>query len=138
MAKARSARVVLIIAFVAMTAFGCASSGVTPMAAQNVPSLAGTWNGWVSLPTGGSTPGTFELSPGGEYVTRAGAFSARGTAQIKDGVVVLVSSGGSGRLGVTERTSTASLGQRADGMLVLKGTGRSDAGPFDFEFTRPK
>lgn len=129
------AGVTLAIVLVALAAFGCASSGATPVAARDVSSLAGKWTGWVRLPTGGSVPGTFELSPSGEYITRAGAFTTSGKAQVKDGAVVMVSTGGTGPLGINERTSTASLAERS-GTLVLSGTGRADVGPFDFEFTR--
>jgi hypothetical protein len=140
MAKMKgSACVTLVVALFTLTALGCASTGAKPVAVKDISSLAGKWSGWVRLPTGGSVPGTFELAPSGEYVTRAGAFSSQGRAQVKEGAMVLVATGGSGPLGTTERTSTASLVERSDGMLVLKGTGRDDrGGPFDFEFTRQK
>ena len=127
----------LAIVLITLAAFGCASSGATPVAAKDVSSLAGKWTGWVRLPSGGSIPGTLDVSPTGEYVTRAGSFTTSGKAQVKDGALVMVSTGGSGPLGINERTSTASLGERS-GMLVLSGTGRADVGPFDFEFTRQK
>jgi hypothetical protein len=59
-------------------------------------------------------------------------------ATLKDGNVVMVAPGGTGRLAITERTSIASLGELPDGVLVLKGNGRDEIGPFDFEFTRQK
>ena len=34
------------------------------------------------------------------------------------------------------RTSTASITERAGGVLVVTGYGRDDIGPFDFEFTK--
>jgi hypothetical protein len=135
-ARGRACVSLAIILFT-LNALGCATSGATPVAAKDISSLAGKWTGWVRLPTGGSVPGTFELSPSGEYVTRAGAFTTSGKAQVKDGAMVMVSTGGTGPLGINERTSTASLAERS-GMLVLSGTGRADVGPFDFEFTRQK
>ena len=139
MVKTRHGAWALMTAFLTLIALGCASSGAKPVAVQNVSSLAGKWTGWVRLPTGGSVPGTLEVSPSGEYVTRAGAFTSQGMAQVKDGSLTMVSTGGTGRLGVSERTSSASLSERPDGMLVLRGTGRDDTGgPFDFEFTRQK
>jgi hypothetical protein len=132
-----SACVAVAIAVCLLTALGCASTGATPVAAKDVSSLAGTWQGWIRLTRGGSIPATFELTPIGDYVTRTGAFNTQGKAQIKDGAVVLVGTGGTGRLGVSDRTSTASLAER-DGTLILRGTGRDDIGPFDFEFTKQK
>jgi hypothetical protein len=128
----------LMIALVTVAAAGCATAPTKAVAVKDLSSLAGTWNGWVKGPAGGSVPATFELAPSGEYVTRAGAFSSQGKAQVKEGAVVLMSTGGSGSLGTTDRTSMASVGQRSDGVLVMKGSGRGDSGPFDFEFTRSK
>jgi hypothetical protein len=130
--------VALAIALFTLTALGCAGTAAKPVAVKDLSPLAGKWNGWVRQTTGGAVPATFELAPSGQYVTRAGAFSSQGTAQVKDGSIVLMSTGGSGRLGITERTSTASLAERPDGILVLKGAGRDEIGPFDFEFTRQK
>jgi hypothetical protein len=134
--------VALAIALVVATTLGCASAtggSASPVAARDVASLAGKWNGWVRLPTGGSVPGTLEMSPGGDYVVRAGAFSTQGQAQVKDGGVSMVSTGGTGRLAATDRTSAATLAERSDGTRVLRGSGRDEVnGPFDFEFTKPK
>ena len=88
-------------------------------------------------PSGGAIPGTFDLAPNGTYVMSAGAFSSRGTAQVKDGTVVLVATGGTGALAAGTRSSTATLGERA-GTWVLTGSGRGEMGPFDFEVTRQK
>jgi hypothetical protein len=100
-------------------------------------SLAGVWNGWVRLPTGQQVPATFDLKPAGDYVVQGGAFITRGKAQLKDGGLLLVSSDATGVLAIGERTSTAQLGERA-GNWVLTGAGRGDAGPFNFEVSRPK
>ena len=112
-----------------------ASTGSTPVAAKDVPSLAGKWDGWVRTTGGGSIPATLELSPGGDYMTRTGAHETQGKAQIKDGSLVLVGTPGSGRLGISSRESTASISERG-GVMIMRGTGRDDIGPFDFEFTR--
>jgi hypothetical protein len=136
----KSACLVLAIALLTVTALGCATTGGggTPVAAKDVGSLAGKWTGWVRLPTGGSLPGTLEMSPGGAYTVSAGAFNSKGQAQVKDGAVMLVSTGASGPLAASDRTSTASLAERS-GMQVLRGSGRDAThGPFDFEFTRQK
>ena len=139
MVTKRSPWVFVMIAAFSMIAFGCASSGAAkPIAASDLSSLSGKWIGWVNLPTGGSVPGTWELSPSGDYTTRAGAFSATGKAQVKGGALELTSTGGSGPLGAGQRSATAMLSEREDGMLVLRGHGHSNAGPFDFEVTRQK
>ena len=140
MLNTRSGRwVCLSIALFTLTAFGCASSGTPrPVTAKDLPSLAGRWTGWITAPGGTSAPGTWDLAPNGEYVAQAGAFIARGTAQVQDGAVKLIATSGTGGLGINERTSTATLSERADGTLVLRGNGRSDRGPFDFEMTRAK
>jgi hypothetical protein len=135
----RTSWVFVVITAFTMAAVGCASSGTSkPVAASDLPALTGTWTGWISLPTGGSVPGTWELSPGGDYVTRAGAFTAQGKVQVKEGALVLTSTSGTGSLGTNQRSATAVLSERADGMLVLRGHGHSDAGPFDFEVVRQK
>ena len=135
----RRACVMLTIALFAVTVIGCASTGTTtPVAVKDVSSLAGKWTGWIRSTGGGSTPATIELTPGGDYVTRTEAFNTQGKATIKDGALVLVGTGGSGRLGVSGRTSTASITEGAGGNLVMRGSGRDDIGPFDFEFTKQK
>ena len=134
-----SAYVMLTIALFAMTVIGCASAGTTtPVAVQDLSSLAGKWTGWIRGTGGGASSATFELTPGGDYVTRTEGFSTQGKAQVKDGAVILMGTGGTGRLGVSGRTSTASIAERPGGVLVMTGTGRDDIGPFNFEFTKQK
>ena len=133
-----SACVALAIALVVMTALGCASGGgATPVAAKDTASLAGKWQGWVRLPGGSSVPGTLDMKPSGDYSVAAGSFTTQGQAQVKDGGLSMVSTGGTGRLATSERTSSATLAQRADGTRVLRGSGRDETnGPFDFEFVK--
>jgi hypothetical protein len=129
-----------IVVFVAV-AMGCASSGAgtqTALAPGDMASLAGTWDGTFTPPSGGFQPGTLTISPNGEYVARAGAFAATGKAQVKDGALMMTSTNTSGGIAVDQRTSTARLSRRADGVQVLSGSGHSDAGPFNFEVTRQK
>lgn len=138
----RPSWVSLMIAVVAAgIAVGCASTG-TPKAIgpNDLPSLAGKWSGSVTLPSGRSGPGTMEMSRAGDYSVQAAGFVAQGKAQVKDGGLTLVpttTSGGGGAV-TGPRSSTASLSERPDGSLVLTGSGHSSAGPFNFEFTRPK
>ena len=131
----------MVLAVVTVSALGCASrsTGVPrTIGANDLSSLAGTWAGTMTLPSGNITRGTMEIAPTGEYVTRAGAFSAAGKAQVRNGNLVLVPAMTSGAGGAVTgaRTSVASLTERPDGALVLTGTGHSEAGPFNFEVTR--
>jgi hypothetical protein len=135
----RSPWVSLPIAIVTLVALGCATSGPSrAIAPDGVSTLAGKWVGTVTLPSGRSVPGTFELMPTGDYATEASGFSARGKAQVKDGNLTLVSTSTSGGVATGQRTSLASLYERPDGTQVLRGTGHSDAGPFSFEVSRRK
>ena len=129
----------LLIAVGTLAALGCATSGESKaIAPAELPALAGKWAGTVVLPSGRSVPGTFELLPTGDYSTQASGFSAQGKAQVKDGNLALVSTSTSGGIATGQRTSLASLYERPDGMLMLRGNGHSDAGPFSFEVTRKK
>ena len=135
-----NACVALAITLVLMTAVGCATGhSASPVTATDLSSLAGTWQGWVRLPTGTNSPATMVMSPGGDYTVKSGAFTTQGQAQIKDGGVVLVSTGGSGSFATSDRASMATLADRSDGTRLLRGTGRDDtAGPFEFEFSKTK
>jgi hypothetical protein len=130
----------LLIALVTFGGLGCATSGTsgTAMAAKDVASLAGKWAGSVTTPAGKPVPGTLDIAPSGDYVARAGSFSAQGKAEVKGGKVVLTSTSTAGGMATGQRTSTADLSQRSDGSLVLTGFGHSDSGPFNFEVARPK
>jgi hypothetical protein len=135
----RSASMGLTIALIALTVVGCASTGATtPVAVKDVSVLQGKWTGWIRTTGSGTKPATFEVAPSGDYITRTEGFSSQGKAEVKDGSVLLVRTSGSGRLGVSESVSRASLAERANGILVLRGSSRDDIGPFEFEFVKPK
>jgi hypothetical protein len=131
----------LLIAVFTVSGFGCASSGTTKaIAPTELSTLAGTWVGSVTLPSGRAEHGTLEMSATGDYVARAGSFSAQGKAQVRDGNLVLVptaTTGGGGAV-TGPRSSIAALSQRQDGSLVLNGYGHSAQGPFGFEVVRRK
>ena len=138
--KARVWMPLLIGVFVA-AALGCASTGKSKAIGPNdLSSLAGKWNGTLTLPSGRSEQGTLELSPNGNYTVQATGFTAAGQAQVKDGNLTLVptaTSGGGGAV-TGARSSVASLSERPDGTLVLRGSGNSGTGPFNFEVVRQK
>ena len=131
----------LSIAVLAVVSIGCASTGTSKTIAQgDLPALAGTWAGSVTPPAGGTgavaNQGTLTLSPNGDYVARAGAFTAQGKAEVRNGALMLTSTSTSGGMATGQRTSTATLSERSDGTMVLTGFGHSDAGPFNFEVSR--
>jgi len=133
----------LLIMMLTAAVIGCASTDTSRgLAPGDLAALAGTWNGTITPPSGGggiaNTEGTLTLSPNGDYVARLGAFVTQGQAEIKDGALMLTSTSTSGGLTTSQRTSTATLSERPDGMLVLSGFGHSDSGPFNFEVTRKK
>jgi hypothetical protein len=135
----RGVLVSMAIAVFTIAALGCASSGVPKyIGANDLPKLAGTWVGWVTLPSGSSFEATANLSGNGDYVVRGGAFSATGKSVVKDGNLYLTSTSMTGGIATEQRTSTASLSQRQDGAEVLNGFGHADAGPFNFVLTRQK
>jgi hypothetical protein len=83
-------------------------------------------------------PGTLTIRPNGTYTLEAGAFSSTGKADIKDGGIQFVSTGGTGALGAGERSGTAVLKDRTT-RWGLEGSGRAAvAGPFNFDFSKGK
>jgi hypothetical protein len=134
-------RAVITMLIVVLT--GCAGVGATRnLAPGDLAALAGTWNGTVTPPSGGGgvmpSEATLTLSPSGDYVFQVGARTSRGKAEIKDGVLKLTSTSVSGGLTTDPPTSSATLSERAGGLLVLTGFGHSDWGPFNFEVSRKK
>ena len=131
----------LLIAVFTVAALGCAgaTSGTSRTIGPNdLPSLAGRWVGTITLPSGSSETGTWDLTPAGDYTTRAGAFSATGKAQVKDGALLLTTTQQSGGQMTGTRTSTATLSETADGKMVLTGRGQAESGPFSFQVTKQK
>ena len=99
----------LVIAAVTALVFGgCAAGGiggrVVPVEPGDMSKLVGTWQGTLILPSGVSYPATLLVYPNGTYVTEAGAFTSRGTAQVKNGRLDFVTSYTSGGLTVDNRT----------------------------------
>ena len=132
----------LLVGLLALAAWGCASSteSMTSSAPMDLPSLAGTWQGTASGPQGLSQPVTMIIAEGGTYTTTGGVYTAAGTAQVRDGKLVLTStSTTSGQAG--SRASTAVLSERrhpSQIVQVLTGSGASTSGPYEFEVSRPK
>jgi hypothetical protein len=130
----------VLVAVVALSALGCATESTMRkvVGPNDLPSLSGKWVGNVILPSGRAEQGTLELLPSGDYVARAGALSAQGKATVQEGGLSFVSSSTSGGLSTAQRTSFATVSQRTDGSLVLRGNGHSDQGVFSFDVSRAK
>ena len=132
----------LLVGLLALAAWGCASSteSTTSATPMDVPGLAGTWQGTASGPQGLSQPVTIMIASGGTYTTTGGVYTAAGTAQVRDGKLVLTSTSTTG--GQTgDRVSTAVLSERrhpSQVVQVLTGSGSSTSGPYEFEVSRPK
>lgn len=137
--RGRSAgRLRVVIGVLSLAAAGCASSGWPKFIGHDeLKSVAGTWQGGLIGQTGGLLPMGVTVNADGTYVTKAEAYSSQGTASVRDGTLLLQPAGTSGSQ-APERTATATLSQRDDGVLVLTGSGRSEAGPFSFVVTKMK
>jgi len=111
-----------------------------PAAPIDLPSLAGTWHGTASGPQGSSQPITMRIAPDGAYSTDGGVYTAQGTAQVKDGELVLTPTSTTG--GQTAgRVATAVFSEKrqpSQVIQVLTGSGASSSGPYSFEVSRPK
>jgi hypothetical protein len=133
----------LWIALTMVAISGCASSTQSAMSltAVDLPRLAGTWQGTASGAQGLSQPITMRLAADGTYSTEGGVFTARGTAQVKDGKLVLTPATTTGGQAASGQVATASLVERREPsqvIQVLAGSGANSAGPFSFEVSRPK
>lgn len=132
----------LLMGLLVLAAAGCASRTESTTAAvpMDLRSLAGTWQGTASGTQGLSQPVTVVIASDGTYTTTGGVYTAQGTAQVKDGKLVLTSTSTSG--GQTgSRVATAVLSERqqpSQVIQVLTGSGASTSGPYEFEVSRPK
>ena len=132
----------LLIGLLVLAVSGCASSPepMAPAVPIDLPSLAGTWQGTASGPQGLSQPITMMIAADGKYTTTGGVYTAQGTADVKDGKLVLTSTSTSGGQ-AGSRAATAVLTERrqpSQVIQVLTGSGVSTSGPYQFEVSRPK
>lgn len=146
MAKGYRVWAVLLIGAVAAVGSGCASTSESMSAAPvDLASLAGTWQGTGSGAQGLSQPITVVINAGGTYTATGGVFTSQGSAQIKEGKLVLTSGGTTG--GATSggqaanQVLTAVLSERKEPsqvVQVLTGSGVGSTGPVSFVISRPK
>jgi hypothetical protein len=119
---------------------GCASGAPAARTLQitDAKSLSGTWLGFATG-TGAGAPNPIELTihPDGTWTSRTGANAQGGTLSLKDGRAVFTRTGATGGSSTVPQASTAELQDRG-GVRVLVGQGRSDYGPYSYEFTERK
>ena len=138
MAKQTKSHGIALVVLIAGLIVGCATAGTVKEATPaDAPLLTGTWQGNL-YPSSGGVPATLTVQPDGTYTIQAAAFFSTGKLEIKNGLVLFVSTGGSGPLGSGERSGSASLMDRTTSWgLVGNGYG-SRGGPFNFDFNKAK
>ena len=88
------------VALVASALAGCGSTTFSSAGTQrtvytsDLKTLAGTWQGTGRGATGDNIPATLRLNPDGTYSLQAGPWTAQGKAQVVDGALVFVATGG--------------------------------------------
>ena len=139
---------VALVASVAWAMAGCGSTTLsspgttTTVYASDLKTLAGTWQGTGKGATGDTIAATLRLAPDGTYSIQAGPWSGQGKAEVRDGALVFVATGGGtgrgeGAAAVGERTGSAVvMDEGANWALV--GSGRSGSGPYNFAFRKAK
>ncbi|HEY7203893.1 MAG TPA: hypothetical protein VIA61_06330 [Methylomirabilota bacterium] len=129
---------VAVVVLVAGLVAGCASGTVKKVTPADASLLTGTWSGNMYSGQAPSTTATLTVRPDGTYTTQAGAFSSSGKAEIKDGYVHFMSTGGTGGLAANDRAGSATLMDRGSSWgLVGNGYG-STGGPYNFDFSKAK
>jgi hypothetical protein len=101
------------------------------MGQEDVKKLAGTWQG-TARSWRGSAPMTLQITEQGTFNSTMGSVSTRGSVEVRDGRMVLVSPGS---VSGPAHTATVIPGER-DGKDVLNGAGTTEAGGFSFSVTR--
>jgi hypothetical protein len=131
------------LAFVSIV-LGCALPQQPPpgtvVPVSDVKSLQGRWQGTLIDSRNMGTPASMVINVDGTYHANFGAFSASGTiAPQPTGQLTFTMESGSGPLGATDASSTATLYDRG-GRRVLVGNGRVGfyQRPFAYELTEQK
>jgi hypothetical protein len=135
----------LFVGLVTVAALGCVSTheATRSIGSGDIAPLAGTWQGTASGAQGLSQPATLVLNTDGTFTMTGGTggvFMSQGTAQVKDGRIILTSRSTSGGQ-TADRVTTAVLSERTEPsqvVQVLTGSGTSAAGPYSFSVSKPK
>ena len=137
--RLRKTHGIVMAVLVAGVIAGCSTGGtVKQLTPADAPSLAGTWQGLISPPSGSNQSATLVVKPDGTYQTTAGAFSSTGKLEIVNGHVQFLSTGGTGGLATGSRSGSAVVMDR-DRSWGLVGNGYAQqSGPFNFDFNKTK
>ena len=129
----------LALVLLLSTVVGCApATSGSSIAVSDVKSLSGKWLGYATGPSAGA-PIPFELTinPDGTWTSHSGAQVQNGVVRLNDGKIRFERGAASGPSTTVLQASTAVLEERG-GKRVLVGQGRSDYGPYSYEFTEQK
>ncbi len=133
----RSASLAFLALVIAVAGCASAPSGSAPQV-ESVASLSGKWLGYATgTAAGAPNPVELTINPDGTWNSRTGAQLQNGTVTINAGKINFTRQGASGDSATVFSSSTAILQERG-GKRVLVGQGRSDYGPFTYEFTEQK
>ena len=143
MAKLRKTHGIVMAVLAAAVIAGCSSTGgpagtVKQLTPADAASLAGTWQGLISPPSGSNQSATLTVKPDGSYQTTAGAFSSTGKLEIANGHVQFVSTGGTGGLATGQRSGSAVVMDRGSSWGLVGNGYAQQSGPFNFDFNKTK
>jgi hypothetical protein len=118
---------------------GCASAAPEgAIRVSDVRSLSGKWLGYATgTAAGAPQPIELIINPDGTYVSRIGGQVQSGRISVSSGKVSFVRDAASATSTTVIAASTAILQERG-GRRVLVGQGRSDYGPYSYEFAEQK
>ena len=121
------------------TMAGCApATSGSAVQVTDVKSLSGKWLGYATgTASGAPNPIELTINPDGTWNSRIGAQVQNGIVSLNDGKITFTRQGASGPSTTVLQGSTAVLQERS-GKRVLVGQGRSDYGPYSYEFTEQK
>ena len=128
-----------LLVMLLLASVGCATAtSEKTIQVGDVKSLSGKWLGYATGTAAGA-PQAIELiiSPDGTYVSRIGAQVQSGTVSVKEGKVSFARDAASAT-SITVITASTAVLQEREGRRVLVGQGRSDYGPYSYEFTEQK
>jgi len=143
MAKLRKTHGIVMAVLVAGVIAGCASTSgpagtVKQLTPADAASLAGTWQGWISPPSGSNRPATLTVTPDGIYQISAGAYSSSGKLEIVNGRVQFLSTGGTAGLAAGSRSASAVVMDRGSNWGLVGNGHAQISGPFNFDFNKAK
>jgi hypothetical protein len=133
----RSGVLALLVVLGAVVGCSTAPSG-SAMRVDSVAALSGKWLGYATgTAAGAPNPVELTINPDGTWSSRTGAQHQNGKVVLDGDKINFTRVSASGGSTTVFSSSTAALLMR-DGKRVLLGQGRSDFGPYTYEFTEQK